>query len=90
MRKICSDNRDHFNLTNPTVASELNAVLAASNTLGLATIKSDFRRAEDIEPAKLSPFQPVSFSTESTHKRHWPCAATMVLMPFSAPTKVLA
>jgi putative tryptophan/tyrosine transport system substrate-binding protein len=39
------------NLTNPTVASELNAVLAAANTLGLATIKSDFRRAEDIEPA---------------------------------------
>jgi hypothetical protein len=25
-----------------------------------------------------------------TRKRHWPCAAAMVLMPFSAPTKVLA
>jgi putative tryptophan/tyrosine transport system substrate-binding protein len=39
------------NFPNPTVAPELEAVLAAANALGLDIIRSEFRRAEDIPPA---------------------------------------
>jgi hypothetical protein len=31
----------------------------------------------------------MSFHTAWTHKRHWLCTAAMVLMPVSAPIKVL-